>query len=1226
MTNEATIPADSGSQTPNAGNPLTPHWKRTIITPKGFLKRFSRAPALGLEPEREASVFRGTKIFRLGLFLMAATMLVAQVIITSTILGTVTDPHGAVVPGAKVTLRNVDTGAEHQADTDVSGSYRFGNLIAGHYVVEVNHPGFARAVSTTINLENGTTQRVNVALIIGQVAERVEVSAAASLLQMDDANVSATISQKFVNDLPSEGRNYLNLPQILPNFNSGTGDTSRFAWSLAGSTMANGAAVYNVGGTEYGVGYYIDGLNNNDNWMEGPVMNVNQDSIQEVKADVSNYSAEYGRDVGQLNVTTKSGTNELHGTAYDTLQNAGMNANNAWSNFQGIGRNPYHQNQYGFTAGGPVYIPKLFNGKNKMFFFTSFEQLRNRGLNQYSTYVPTDAERNGDWSDWLKRFPVNPATCDGSETAPINCRYVIYNPTTYNPDTGLRQPYANNIITNASPIALKYLSHFPQPNGYVSPDPNNLNNYLVTSTSGLDANNYTARIDYNLTSRDTVYFRYLHDSGQAVGGEGLVPDVWLGNGIRKTDTYQGHYVRTFSPTFTNELNLSWTYAHNTSLDPARVAAFGTSWLPGLFQNAAANPDGLTSEDKSLLGIKNDVVFGVNIGGTLGDESLGAGEYFYLDVPIFQVSDNVTKVLGAHTLKFGFYMSRRKEHDNDIIRTVDFYGNYTSLGPNSSDGSGFNGIAEFQTGFVSDMTQRQPATGGDTSLNYSFAEYAAFVNDSWNVTPKLTLNLGLRYDIVPPPYSVDHFWATLDTNYPGYRLVMPGITQGFSSQPYSAQNKDFAPRIGLAYRLGSNTVIRSGYGMFYETGRHSWFGTSFSVPAYAGTTYDSTNQDDPAMTKYTLDQVWPAAITTVKGTFPVPLGENGGIICERCSASFLDYNKQLTPYTQRWSLDVERALGKSVVAKIGYLGSRGTHLYSFNRDLNLPPEGRYFNDEEYYQARPLTQIAPGRWEDITTVVTDRSNNYHALSAELQTRAWHGLTSRLAYTWSKQMDNAFGEQMDIHTGHVLGGQWHPDWSYGPSDANHTHRLTAAFTYQLPGESMANRWLKTAIGGWQLSGIATFETGTPFTVWNGYTSSYDHMGDVPFRTCNGNLSRSDRTPFRYFDTGCFTEPAASTDPQYTDQGINNLAVSRGNESRNVLTGPGINNWDMGLQKAFALRSETRRLVFRADAFNVFNHTQWSGVNNYDDRLNNPQSEFGWVTGARPARRMQLNMRFVF
>jgi hypothetical protein len=318
------------------------------------------------------------------------------------------------------------------------------------------------------------------------------------------------------------------------------------------------------------------------------------------------------------------------------------------------------------------------------------------------------------------------------------------------------------------------------------------------------------------------------------------------------------------------------------------------------------------------------------------------------------------------------------------------------------------------------------------------------------------------------------------------------------------------------------------------------------------------------------------------------------------------------------------LAKALVATVGYVGSRGTHL-PIQYDLNLPSQGTYLNSEAFYEARPLTAVAPDRWGAINSVATNRSNNYHALNTELKIRVWHGLTSQLSYTWSKQMDNFFGQNGESGT-HALGNQWHPDWSYGPSDSNHTQRFVAAVTYALPGESIHNRLLREALGGWQVNTIATFETGAPTTVWNGYTSSYDYMGDVPIRTCNGNLPRGDRSFTRYFDTSCYTEPAASTDPSLIAQGITNFAVTRGNESRNSLTGPGISNWDMGLQKSFALVSEKQRLVFRADAFNVFNHTQWSGINTWDDRQVNDQSEFGWVTGARPARRLQLNLKFVF
>jgi hypothetical protein len=354
--------------------------------------------------------------FLLAFCLLAAGAVLAQVVITSTILGTVTDPQGAVIPGAKVTLTNVDTGIQWIAATGNNGDYRFPNLIAGHYKVEVNNQGFAPTVSTVVPLENGTIQRINLGLTMGKKTETVEVTGAQELLKTDDASLSEVIENKFVRDLPVEGRNYLNFAQILPGFNSGSGDNTRMVWGLGSASAAGGAMELNVGGTDYGVGYYVDGLDNNDNWVEGPIMNINADTIQEVKAEVSNYSAEYGRDVGQISVTTKSGTNDLHGTVYDTFQNAGMNANNPYSNFQGIPRSPYHQNQYGFTIGGPVYIPKVFNGRNKAFFFASFERLRNAGLTAFSAYVPTAADLAGDFSPWLANAPAgfNASECNGT--------------------------------------------------------------------------------------------------------------------------------------------------------------------------------------------------------------------------------------------------------------------------------------------------------------------------------------------------------------------------------------------------------------------------------------------------------------------------------------------------------------------------------------------------------------------------------------------------------------------------------------------------------------------------------------------------------------------------------------------------------------------------------------------------------------------------------------------
>jgi hypothetical protein len=1182
-------------------------------------------------------------VFLLAFCVLAATVLLAQVIITSTIVGSVTDPQGAVVPGAKVTLTNVDTGVRWNATSNANGDYQFPNLIAGHYKVEVVKEGFAHAVSTAVPIENGTTQRVNVGLKIGQTTETVDVSTAAALIKTDDANVSEVIENKFVRDLPMEGRNYLNFAQILPNFNSGTGDTSRLAWGLASATMPGGMQL-NVGGTDYGVGYYVDGLNNNDNWVEGPLMNVNQDTIQEVKAEVSNYSAEYGRDVGQISVTSKSGTNALHGSVYDTLQNSGMNANDPYSNYQGIPRSAYHQNQYGFTVGGPVYIPKVFNGKNKLFFFGSFERLRKRGESQFTTYVPTLAERGdpasglpgGDFSAWLTEFPGDP-------------RYVIYDPTTYDanqsdPNYGTRQPFPNNIIppSELSSTALTYLQHFPAPNGYSSPAQGNFNNYGGSYTAGLNNNNYTVRADYNLTSRDFIYFRYLHDSGSVINSCCVIPSLSMNSGpMHRANTYQAHYVHSFSPTFSNEFNISWYRGYNFSDDPSQANAFAQSWVPGLFQNSSTNMAGFTSYDKSLFNIGNDATFSVNLGGGSGFQSspgntmgnglsLGATEYWYQYVPIFQFSDNLAKTIGRHTLKAGFYMAHRFERDNDVVRHVDFNGNYTSSALNTGDGSG-NGIADFETGFVSDMGQRTPVSSGDASLYFGMPEYSAYFNDSWNATHKLTVDLGLRYDLPIPAYSVNNYWGVLDQTYPGWRMVMPGLTPGTQAHPFSADKKDLAPRIGLAYRMGDKTVIRGGYGIFYESGRFKFLDQMFwNSPGYGGADFNSSNMvPDAGETYYTITDAFPQAQTVARGTWPIPLGTNAGLLNYDFAPQTTDAQTWKTAYIQRWSLDVQRELGKAVVVTVGYVGSEGTHL-AIAYDLNLPPEGVYFTSEAFNNARPLSAVVPGRWTSITSVRPNQSNNYNAMNVELKARGWRGLTSQVSYTWSKQMDTFFGENGEGNyagaQNQAIGGQWHPQMSYGPSDSNHTNRFVAALTYELPGKRIGNRPLRELIGGWQINSIATFESGSPTTVWNGYTSSYDYMGDVPIQTCNGNIARGSRTFTQYFNTNCYSEPAASTDPYYVNQGVTNFAVTRGNEGRNDLRQPGINNWDMGLQKSFRVLGEGRELQFRADSFNAFNHTQWSSIDTYDDRPTNAQSEFGWITGSRAGRRMQLNMRFVF
>ena len=429
--------------------------------------------------------------------------------------------------------------------------------------------------------------------------------------------------------------------------------------------------------------------------------------------------------------------------------------------------------------------------------------------------------------------------------------------------------------------------------------------------------------------------------------------------------------------------------------------------------------------------------------------------------------------------------------------------------------------------------------------------------------KLTVDLGLRYDLPIPAYSVNNYWGVLDQTYPGWRMVMPGLTPDTSNHPFPADKKDLAPRIGLAYRLTDKTVIRSGYGIFYESGRFKFLDQMFwNSPGYGGATYNSASMvPDPAQTFYTIGDTFPAAVSVDRGTWPLPLGTNAGTLCFRCDTATTDAETWKTTYVQRWSLDIQHEVGKTIVASLGYVGSKGTHM-PIQYDLNLPVQGTYLNSDDFYAARPLSSVAPDRWGAINTVRANRNNNYNAMSAELKTRGWHGLTSQVSYTWSKQMDTFFGQNGESGV-QAIGGQWNPNWSYGPSDSNHTNRFVAAVTYELPGRRMGNRLLREAFGAWQINAITTFESGAPATVYNGYTSSYDYMGDVPLQTCNANLPRGSRTFTHYFNTGCYVEPAASTDPTLIAQGITNFAVTRGDERRNNLHQPGINNWDLGLAK---------------------------------------------------------------
>jgi hypothetical protein len=1166
--------------------------------------------------------------FSLLVFVMSTGTVHGQSAVTSTILGTVTDSQGAAIAGANVGLVEVDTNKQWTTVSGQNGEYVFPDLNPGRYRVEVSNNGFRTTRTDLITLAgSGGTQRIDVALPVGNTTEQVTVSAAGmDLVHTDDANLNLSLGTESVKDVPIQGRNFLNYAQLAPLFNSGNGQS---AWGVAQQTTAESQKALNLGGSEGMVGYYIDGLNNNDNWGGSQLANVNMNAVQDVQVQSLNYSAAYTRDVGQITLTTKQGTNQIHGNVYDYFQNSGLNAVDAYTKIidPTVRRTPYHENQFGASLGGPIYVPKLLNGRSKAFFFVAYEGIRKQGTLPVFGYVPTAAERTGDFSAWLQKYPGDP-------------RYVIYNPFTFDPTTHQRQPYPNNIITNPDPKAVAYLSHFPLPN-FQSTVPGDIRNWKGEGNNSLANNNLTTRFDFNLSSKDQLFATYIKDWGEPDSAAGPIPALALGNGpIHSTPMVNGQWLHNFSASLINRVQIGYLRQHVTNIDPGTIKNYqssANSWFCNLAQNTSLPNAGLSSFDKSQLGglTSDSCLFSVTFGGDqygFNNLTLGPREYYYQYVPIWQIADDLTKVAGKHTLQFGLHYYRKDERDNDIIREIDIGTNtlsahfssngvgYTSKGPFSSDGSGWDTEAEFLTGAVTAMRQRTDNVGGDTSLWFRSKEWDGYVNDSWQATSRLTLTLGLAYSLAPQAYSVNNYWGVLDQSYPGWRLVMPGLTPGTTNPPFPSEKTDFTPRFGFAFRPINTWVVRGGYGIFYDTAAYKYLDQMFfNAPGYGGSEYDSPtyaalNGQDPNSTYFTLSNTFPAPVTLNKGDWPIPLGQQGGILAPQGDTTSITKDTSKTPYIQYWSLGIEHQLGRAASFSIGYIGSKGTKLPR-PYDLNLPPQGVYLNSEDFFNARPLTAQYPNRFGAVNAVVHDLNNNYNALSLELKARAWHGLTLISNYAWSKQLDIFYGTSAESGI-NAIGGQWHPEWSYGPSDANHTHHFIASANYAVPYRGDWNGITRAFLANWQVNAIATFESGAPFTVFNGSTSSFDYMGDVPLRLCNGNLSHGDRTFLRYFDTSCFQDPPA---------GPNGVAVSRGNSGRNIITGPGINNWDMSLVKGFTF-SEARSMQFRIEAFNAFNHAQWSGINTLDDMLTNQQSTFGQVTGSRPPRLMQVALRFDF
>lgn len=1120
-----------------------------------------------------------TQSFGLFLCLSIASMAFGQTF--GSIAGEVRDAQGASIPTAEVTVTNSATNVARKTITNEAGLYSFPSLPPGSYDVRVAKPGFKAAVSSNVEIQVQQNARLDFDLALGQVSEAVEVQANAQLLATEDATIGTVIENKRIVELPLNGRNYLQLASLSPNVSYGFGSAGQ-----AGSRQGGDRASQNIavsGQRSYFNQFSLDGVNNTDPNFNTYIIQPSIDALQEFKVQTGIYPAEFGRQATQINVSTKPGTNAFHGTAFEFLRNDKLDAANYSFTSKPVTKDPFKWNQYGFTLGGPVWIPKLFNGKNRLFFMSNYEAFRQRRQVQALFNLPSAAMRTGDFSELLSRGAT------------------IYDPATrvVNPDgTVSATPFTGNIIPAArlDPFAKKFLEFYPTPN---LPNAALRNNHQISQGRPVNKDQFILRMDFAESARSQWFGRY------SWGDENQLNEALYQNGFQvltNVEQYMGSNVRTLSPTTVNEVRFGYTSFFNSA---GRELAFKRDVV------SEFGIPGLKGGDPVTWGIPSIAV--TNYSG-FGDDSEGP---YANNNHSLQLIDNFSWMRGAHSLRFGGE-ARRDEFNqvgNQFARGSFLFDiNATTATARNAAGalaaSGGDAFADMLLG----QTKRAEAAVAIAQASFRNWSYAWYVDDLWKVAPKVTVNFGLRYEITPPwkdtsgklftvaipanirsgpvaDPSLHPFFLRQGTGDPleGVNLVWPNIkvarTGQLGDRLVRTDYSNFAPRLGVTWNASRRMVLRAGSGIFYsqDTGN-----PRFDM---ARNLAGRTRFESIGSTLYTIGNSF-AGLAGAKATVPTPY-------------SFANEYNRRTPTTYMYLVNLQYELPGSQVLELGYEGSQLRHLeqlIAVNEALPGP------------QNVPIAQRSPfPEFGRIQLVDNGGLGKYNAFSAKLTKRYSSGLTYLFGYTWSKATDT--GSAIRTHDGDTLFPQnsYCRNCEYGLSSFHASSRFVSSTLYDLPfGKGrpvpIGNRLLNALAGGWQLGGILTAQTGFPITVTIGGLDQSKTGGgfDRPNATGVSPYLASPNT-FRYFNLAAF-----AVQPEGTF----------GNVGRNTVIGPGLFNFDASLIKSFAF-TERQHLQFRWEVFNGVNHPNWSNPNvNANDRAN-----FGSITGTRSnMRQMQFALKYVF
>ncbi len=1112
---------------------------------------------------------------RLVVLLGLCLLRVAAQSTTGAIVGTVTDPSGRIIAGATVTATNVDTNIATKATTDGSGNYVVTNLAIGRYSVAIEAAGFKRSVQSGITLNVQDRIRIDEALQVGQVVETVEVQSAAPLLQTDTSYLGQVVESQKIVDLPLNGRYFTRLAVLT----AGTAPTPSGARDeKTGGFSANGVRPYQNN-------YMLDGIDNNSlsqdlvsqsSFVVGP----SPDAIAEFKVQTNSMSAEFGRSGGAvLNVNIKSGTNQLHGTLFEFLRNSALDAKNYFDS----GANPippFKLNQFGGSIGGPIVIPKIYDGKNKTFFFGDYQGTRIRVGQTFLANVPALAWRTGDFSGFQQIFDPQSTVIasDGSAT---------------------RQPFANNQIspTRFDPVAKKLIDLFPAPNVPGSIGQAGVsNNYLSNPGEPDNTDQYDIRIDHRFSENDSLFGRFSF-SDQTLTPPGSIPppldaaSFSSGDFLNNSRSLVLTETHIFTPRIVNELRLG--YNRNRS---------------GRLQ---FNSDKNLSAQIGIPGIP----FGPSNGGlpqfSIGDlTSFGSSEYQpTVEIQnVYQVIDSLSWVKGRHTLKFGGEL--KPIVNFSILQppvprgAFSFTGNATR-DPNNLSNTGL-GTADFLLGRTYDTS------GGTTIssiINDVFQQPGVFwyVQDDFKVSRKLTLNLGLRYEFVT--HTLEKYDAQANFNiYTNTLDIVKGrsdvLPPNFYTQIQVNRNaprnlvpnpkNNFGPRVGFAYNVRPRTVIRGGYGLFYssyEAGPLSIPNPGNNAPFYIQPAFNATSIVAPNPIVNQLSKGFPLDALTNPGT----------------PALFaLDPNFR-NPNLQHWNLSIQQDLGWNSILEMAYAGSKGTRLYEFRNANQSTPTADSSSDINSRRPRPYIPT------DFSLWCSCNSSTYHSVQAKIEKRFSQGLSFLTAYTYGKAIDEASQASLGFHNGGGLRDPRYPNWEKSRADFDIRQRFVASFSYELPfgaGKMFASSTGKlgnTMVGGWEMQGVAAFQTGTPRTVTANIGVSNSDGEDRPDVVSGVPVVPSNQDPNFFINPAAFQTAVAGT---------------YGNAGRNIITTAGVTNIDLSLFKNFPITERTH-LQLRSEFFNLPNHPNFRS-----DSLNNSwgSASFGQYSAARASRQIQFALKLIF